>query len=97
MTDDQSTCLTRAQAIVDGERDGNHGGVEQNLKQTAQLWNAYMGLGEIFLPEDVGMMMVLLKVSRFSANPNHPDNLDDAAGWIRCTEKVKSPTPKGEA
>ena len=81
------TLLQKASQIVDGGRDGNHGGINENLTQTALLWSAY--LGHTITKQDVGVMMTLLKLARYKANPDHPDHLVDAAGWIGCTGEIE--------
>lgn len=60
------------------ERGADYGHPKEDFTRTAGLWSAYLGI-EV-RPEDVPMMMILLKVSR-QKHKHKMDNLDDIQGY----------------
>ena len=82
--------LTDAQKIVCKDRDRQYGSPEDSFTQIAELWNAYLYPGQTpsLKAEDVGMMMILLKVARES-NKHKEDNLIDIAGYAACVAETK--------
>jgi hypothetical protein len=69
------------------ERAAHYGPVGPNIRRTAVLWSAYLGL-EI-TPHDVGWLMVLLKASRSKVDPGHLDNYEDARGYVNIAEMMR--------
>ena len=83
--------LEQAAFCVSGERDAQYGGPEDNFNRIADLWNAYLGEPDRFGPEDVAIMMVLLKVARLRANfSNSMDSWVDIAGYAACGAEIAS-------
>lgn len=76
--EDWSTDLTT-------ERGDDYGHPRVNFQRIAGLWTALLGnqLTKNITPEDVGLMMVLLKASR-EKNKHKDDNLDDIDGYTAC-------------
>ena len=68
------------------ERNAAYGQPEDNFAITAELWSAYLGVP--IQPEDVGMMMILLKVAREKYQHKH-DNLVDIAGYAECVARLE--------
>ena len=58
---------------------------EDNFEITAKLWSAY--LGNPIQPEDVGMMMILMKVAS-ERYMRKKDNLVDIAGYAECVARL---------
>ncbi len=84
--------LTEAEAIIYGDREETYGDPAINLIRIANFWNTYLGNQdhEITLsPEDVAMMMVLLKIAR-QQHKFKLDNLVDAAGYLALIERVNT-------
>jgi|SRR5690606_4599060 len=79
-----SVILDEAKKVV-YERNAAYGQPEDNFAITAELWSAYLGVP--IQPEDVGMMMILLKVAREKYQHKH-DNLVDIAGYAECVARL---------
>lgn len=86
-----TTILEKAQEIIYGERAQSYGPFDAEAVKLAAMWSAYLGF-EI-VPEDVPVMMVLLKVSRLSNDKTHTDSWLDIAGYAGCAGKLKSIWP----
>jgi len=85
--------LDEAKALVEfGERSKEYGTPENSFTQIAAYWNAYLRQAGFFVgrtelrPEDVGAMMILLKIAR---GTEKRDNLLDIAGYARCIEMIQ--------
>ena len=74
--------LDKAASIVSGDRDTQYGKPENSFADIAALWTAYLEF-EI-QPEDVGHMMILLKIARTKGPINKADNYIDIAGYAAC-------------
>lgn len=90
------TILEEAQEIIYGDREQTYGDPGKNLRNIANLWEMYLhGRGlyddaaDSLRPEDVALMMILLKVARLINTPNHRDSLVDIAGYAALIEKVQ--------
>lgn len=88
--------LDAAKAIVHGNREQVYGHPSKNLSCIAGMWEQYLhsrGLlnldGEGLRPEDVALMMTLLKIARLANNLSHEDSLVDAAGYLALVERCK--------
>lgn len=74
----------------------NYGKPEDNFQRIALLWNAHMvnrfGLeaAPVLTPQDVSMMMVLLKIARLQNSPEHHDSWVDVAGYAACGGEIAS-------
>lgn len=79
------TILEEAQQLVGGDRQQDYGNASESFTRIARLWSAYKGV-EIS-PKDVGMMMILMKVSR-SVGSNKRDTLVDIAGYAQCIHTI---------
>ena len=76
--------LERAAALISGDRAADHGPARKTHQNIADLWNTYLGYKgtEIELrPQDVAMMMVLLKVARTMTGRFNVDDYVDMAGY----------------
>lgn len=71
--------LIEAAELINGERAKNYGEPQQSFENIAAHWSTY--LGQKITAHDVGMMMILLKVSRAGRNRFHRDNFVDIAGY----------------
>lgn len=78
-------CLMAAIDAVCNDRQHTYGKPEDNFKLIADLWSTYTGakIG----PQDVAVMMILLKTAR-AKNSNHDDNFVDIAGYAACAAEI---------
>lgn len=81
--------LTTAEEIINGQRAVDYGDAKENHIRIANLWEAYTGVE--FTPEDVAVMMILLKIARFMQNGYHQDTVVDIAGYAGVLEKMQLP------
>jgi len=69
------------------ERENSYGSPEESFDKTARLWSAY--LGHQFTEQDVGIMMMLLKIARMQKYEMHKDNYKDIAGYAAITYEIE--------
>ncbi|AEK08500.1 hypothetical protein PBI_DAVINCI_57 [Mycobacterium phage DaVinci] len=81
--------LTTAENIINGQRAQDYGDAKENHQRIAKLWEAYTG--KEYSPEDVAVMMILLKIARFMENGYHEDTVTDIAGYAGVIEKMQLP------
>jgi hypothetical protein len=74
--------LDVAKQCVTKDRAADHGEMEDNFRLIAKYWSAHLDCN--VEPQDVGVMMALLKAARAKSNPFHHDNYVDAAGYMAC-------------
>jgi len=87
--------LEEAKKCVCGHREQDYGAPENNFQIIADLWNAYLGLPyhhsegvpEI-TPEDVSMMMALMKIARIKNGGGTGDSFVDLAGYAACGGEI---------
>ena len=72
--------LDTAKEYVTKDRDATHGDAEANFGLIAMYWSAH--LDAYVGPEDVAIMLTLLKLARAKANPDHADNWVDGCGYL---------------
>lgn len=75
--------MDEAARIINGERNEQYGEPEDNFRNIAEMWNAYLRARYGFYgldPYDTAMMMVLLKVAR-NGHFRKFDNLVDLVGY----------------
>ena len=80
--------LDTAKDYVTKDRAQEHGNLEGNFTRIAAYWNTHLGLIDFIKPEDVGVMMALLKVARMHSNSKNIDNYIDSAGYIACSAEL---------
>ena len=74
--------LDTAKEYVTKDRAAQHGDMESNFARIAEYWSVH--LDTPVYPDDVAVMMTLLKVARIKSNFEHPDNWVDGAGYMAC-------------
>jgi hypothetical protein len=82
----RSEILDTAKAYVTVDRANTHGSAEANFGLIAAYWSAH--LDAYVRPEDVAIMMTLLKLARAKANPAHADNWVDGCGYLACGGEI---------
>ena len=90
-TDKEQSILTEAQGLVHGDRNSDYGHPLDDFSRTAAIWTVLLGGklkdGARIEPEDVGLCMVGVKLSRQINRPKR-DNLTDAAGYCETVRMV---------
>ena len=99
--------LEEAMEVVDG-RGKSYGRPEDNFQRIARLWNAHLEnrmmvdtagnkvLAEMITPQDVAMMMALMKIARLENDSSHHDSWVDIAGYAACGGELADTWNKGE-
>jgi len=81
----QSTLL-EAERLVHGDRNASYGHPLDDFTRTAKMWSAILGI-EV-RPEQIGLCMIAVKLSRECHAPKR-DNLVDIAGYAETVEWLK--------
>lgn len=71
--------LKETAELINGERARNYGEPEESFDDIADYWSKY--LKTLITPFDVGIMMILMKVSRGGRSRYHRDNIIDICGY----------------
>lgn len=80
----RSSILEAAEAAVN-DRHKKNDVPERNFARIAEVWSVILGVH--VTPEQVGLMMVGLKLVR-EAYSHQPDNLVDLVGYTLCLEEM---------
>lgn len=83
----ESICQ-EADRIVAGERRSDYGHPFDNFTHTGALWATILGVDEV-TPEQVGLCMIAVKLSRHTHAPKR-DNLVDMAGYAKTLDLIAS-------
>jgi|DEB0MinimDraft_10_1074344.scaffolds.fasta_scaffold07474_5 hypothetical protein len=67
-------------------RGTDYGKPSENFDRIAELWGSYIGIS--FQAEDVGIMMMMVKISRIMETPSHVDSWVDIAGYAAITAEA---------
>ena len=77
--------------LVNGDRNNQYGDPRQDFQRTADYFTTYLNSvierehGELLVrPHDIGILQILLKVSRLSWTPAKADHYYDIAGYAAC-------------
>lgn len=77
--------LQEAERLVNGDRQTDYGHPIEDFRRTAQMWSAILGAD--VEPQQVGLCMMAVKISRQCNRPKR-DNLVDAAGYAETVDMV---------
>lgn len=80
------TDLLKNALNITRDRGENYGKPSENFQVIADMWSAYAD--KEFTVADVGVMMVLLKLARLKATPDHQDSWVDIAGYAAVTSEA---------
>lgn len=87
--------LDAAKQCVTSDRESQYGSPEDNFKQIAELWKVYLkgrcvseDADICILPEDVAVMMTLLKIARIKTGTFKEDSFVDACGYLACAAEL---------
>ena len=84
---DRSDILNTAKKYVTQDRAADHGSMEDNFRTIASYWNTHLGI-DFIEPQDVAVMMTMLKLARIKSNDKHMDNWIDACGYMACGGEI---------
>lgn len=90
---DRKECLDAAKQCVCSDRAQQYGSPAVNIKKIAELWTTYKGVE--FSPQDVGVMMALLKIARISSGQSKDDNYIDACGYLSLSCELETEDSTG--
>ena len=86
--------LKEANLIIYGDREKTYGHPSKNLQTIADMWTAYVNSASdgalvdmAFTPEDVAVMMILVKTARLANNITHRDSVVDICGYAALIER----------
>ena len=85
----RAAVLDTAKDYVTRDRAADHGDMEDNFRTIASYWNTHLGI-DFIEPQDVAVMMTLLKLARIKQNEKHLDNWIDACGYMACGGEIVS-------
>ena len=79
--------LDEAKEIIYGDREKTYGNPAKNLTLIGKLWGDYLGIP--IDPNDVCLMMILLKTARLKNDTTHRDGMVDLCGYAALMERVQ--------
>lgn len=85
----RAAVLDTAKDYVTRDRAADHGDMEDNFRTIASYWNTHLGI-DFIEPQDVAVMMTMLKLARIRQNEKHLDNWIDACGYMACGGEIVS-------
>ena len=86
--------LKKANECVTGYRQEDYGNPEDNFKLIATLWEPYIRSRCVFEadvciePQDVAILMSLLKIARIATGTQTEDSFVDACGYLACAGEI---------
>lgn len=91
----RESILEEAKRCVCGQREQDYGNPENNFKLIASLWEPYIrqrcvghGADVSIGPEDVAMLMALLKIARICSGTGTQDSFVDCCGYMACGGEI---------
>lgn len=89
--------LDEAKEIIYGDREKTYGHPAKNLSNIAIMWSVYLASRsasgkEWLTPQDVAVMMILLKSARLGNDPTHRDSVVDICGYAALIERCEENT-----
>ena len=83
-----SETLQTALDLVTGDRNRQNGAALENHENIALLWTAYTK--HKFTPQDVCIMMALMKIARTKLGEHNTDDYVDGAGYLALAGDMAS-------
>lgn len=84
----QQDFLNAAADCVCKSREEQYGSPEDSFEMISKLWSIY--LDREISPEDVAVMMALLKIARIAGGKFKADSYVDAIGYLACAGEIAS-------
>ena len=93
----RTATLQRAESLVSGDREEEHGEFWKNAYLTSKMWHGYTGYD--IQPEQVPVMLALLKIARSvgarQQDSSGKDNFVDACGYLALAAELDVWEPEG--
>ena len=86
----RSNVLSNANDCITKDRTATHGKPENSFLNIAKLWSIYKD--HEFTPQDVAVMMALMKIARIKSNEKHLDNYVDGCGYLALAAELANNT-----
>ena len=87
---EKENILQEAKKLVTGSRQKDYGNSLHNHENIAKLWSAY--LGHTIRPQDVALMMALLKIARTKTGTVNRDDYVDGAAYMAIAGEIEKST-----
>ena len=91
----RASILEEAKRCVCGQREQDYGSPENNFRLIASLWGPYIrqrcvghSADVSINPEDVAMLMALLKIARICSGTGTQDSFVDLCGYAACGGEI---------
>ena len=84
--------ITKAESLVNGDRDEEYGEPSVNHKRIAELWSVI--LDQAVSEQDVYLCMIAVKMSRLIHDNEHEDSWIDIAGYAALGGEAAIPPLK---
>ena len=81
--------LFEAAMLIDGDRNDQHGDRHKNFANIAMAWTAYLGVA--IRPDQVALMMGIMKGARTKSGSYNPDDYTDAAAYFALAGELAEP------
>lgn len=79
--------LEEAVKCVCQDREGQYGSPENSFNEIAKLWTVWLGMK--ITPQDVAVMMAMLKIARIKTGRFKEDSYIDACGYLACAAEIQ--------
>ena len=82
--------LDEARKCITKDRQDKYGRAERNFDTISNLWNVYLGdkLKGNLSPNDIGVMMALMKIARIASGTQQTDSYVDAIGYLALAGEI---------
>lgn len=80
--------LLEISSIILDVRDKNYGNPFDLFNLIAKKWSATLGIP--ITPQQVGLLMIDLKLARYQQNPKNFDSLIDIIGYVCCLDDIEN-------
>jgi hypothetical protein len=77
-----SDILAEASVLLTDTREETYGSFWENHRRIGVMWGEFLQLEEAISPEQVAVMMALVKISRIANDSTHTDNYIDAVAYL---------------
>ena len=92
--------LQRAESTITGQRQTDYGDKRQNFTQIAMMLQGLLAPKLLptsrITPEDVALIMIMVKAARLAKSPDHNDSWLDIAGYAGCADILQEERSDGK-